>query len=195
MDLDGWVDLYVANDVSHNAVFHNADDGTFTDIGAQSLAADYRGAMGLGADDVDHDGDLDLFVTHWLAQENGFYVNMLYRANAPTQSRPAGNLVDHVLFFDYADKFGLGQSSLDVVGWATGFVDLDNDGWSDLWVVIGSTLEQRDDHRQLDPQPMPLYHHRPGKGFFEATEQACPILQQPFVGRGEGVSFAPAGAV
>ncbi len=42
LDQDGWVDLYVANDVSVNGVFHNKGDGTFDDIGAASLAADYR---------------------------------------------------------------------------------------------------------------------------------------------------------
>ncbi|MCH7547070.1 MAG: VCBS repeat-containing protein, partial [Planctomycetes bacterium] len=75
-DDDGLIDLYVANDVSSNGVFRNLGDGTFADIGAISLAADYRGAMGLAVGDFDHDDDFDLFVTHWIAQENAFFENM-----------------------------------------------------------------------------------------------------------------------
>ena len=70
---DGLVDLYVTNDVSANGVYRNLGDGTFTDIGASSLAADYRGAMGMAVGDYEHDGDFDLFVTHWIAQENAFF--------------------------------------------------------------------------------------------------------------------------
>ncbi|MCP4410515.1 MAG: VCBS repeat-containing protein, partial [Gammaproteobacteria bacterium] len=43
-DNDGQNDLYVANDVSANGVFRNLGNGRFADIGAESLAADYRGA-------------------------------------------------------------------------------------------------------------------------------------------------------
>ena len=46
-DGDGLVDIYVANDVSDNAFFVNQGDGTFRDMAAEALVADYRGAMGL----------------------------------------------------------------------------------------------------------------------------------------------------
>ena len=78
-DNDGWLDLYVANDVSNNGVFHNRGEGaggTFEDIGAASLAGDYRGAMGIAVADFDNDLDLDLLVTHWVAQENALFRNM-----------------------------------------------------------------------------------------------------------------------
>ena len=177
-DSDGWIDLYVANDVSANGVFRNMGDGTFADIGAASLAADYRGAMGMAVGDYEHDGDLDLFVTHWIAQENAFFENMASEGLTDAQGSP------RLFFMDRADTLGLGQISLRTVGWATGLVDLDNDGFLDLWTVNGNTLEDPQDHAQLKPQHLHLFRQQSPHGFFEMAAQACPILETPFVGRG-----------
>ena len=177
-DSDGWIDLYVANDVSANGVFRNRGDGTFDDIGASSLAADYRGAMGLAVGDYDHDGDQDLFVTHWIAQENAFYENM----TADRMLDAAGNA--RLFFMDSAELLGLGQASLRMVGWATGLADFDNDGWLDLWVANGHTLERKQDRTLLQPQTMQLFQQRPGEGFFETGQLAGPGFSKPVVGRG-----------
>ena len=171
---DGDLDLYVANDVSKNGVYQNNGDGTFTDIGAISLAADYRGAMGLAVGDVDTDGDDDLLVTHWVAQENALYENMLGEWGDSTR----------VSFMDTAEEHGLGQISLHMVGWATGLVDLDNDGLLDLWVVNGHTLEEEKNQTQLQPQEMQLFRQLAGKGFYEIGKEACVSLSSAFVGRG-----------
>lgn len=177
-DNDGLIDLYVANDVSANGVYHNLGDGRFADIGAQSLAADYRGAMGLAVGDYESDGDLDLFVTHWLAQENAFYENMF--SDGFLDDRGERRL----FFMDSAEMIGLGQISLKMVGWATGLADFDNDGFLDLWVVNGNTLEVAEDHSRLKPQRMQIFRHKPSAGFFEVAQRASPALEEPFVGRG-----------
>jgi len=177
-DLDGLVDLYVANDVSANGVFRNMGDGTFADIGASSLAADYRGAMGLAVGDTESDGDPDLFVTHWIAQENALFQNMASQQFTGTDGKP------RFFFMDVADTVGLGQPSLRNVGWATGFADFDNDGALDLWVVNGNTLESADDHTRLKPQRFQLFRQEPGEGFFEMAAHACPGMAEPVVGRG-----------
>ena len=177
-DDDGRVDLYVANDVSSNGVFRNLGHGRFVDIGANSLAADYRGAMGLAVADYDTDGDLDLFVTHWIAQENAFYENMFSEnwKNDEGQRR--------LFFMDSADVVGLGQGSLNLVGWATGMADFDNDGLLDLWVVNGHTLQQPQDPTLLVPQVMQIYRQHADQGFFEIGQQANSAMAEPFVGRG-----------
>lgn len=178
LDNDGWVDLYVANDVSNNGVFRNRGDGTFEDIGPPSLAADYRGAMGIAVSDFDHDLDQDLLVTHWIAQENALFRNMFTDAGvgASTDRR--------VWFMDDADLSGLGQVSLDRVGWATGFCDFDNDGLPDLWCNNGSTLEDTDNHRLLVPQTPFLFWNRGEAGFVDVAAQASPGLGKRIVGRG-----------
>ncbi len=177
-DNDGLLDLYVANDVSANGVYRNRGDGSFADIGASSLAADYRGAMGLAVGDYDRDGDMDLFVSHWLAQENGLFENMVSEGLKDRQ----GNR--RLFFMDNAEMTGLGQISLKTVAWGTGFADLDNDGLLDLWVVNGNTLEMAADTTRLKPQPLYLFQQEPEKGFFEVGRQASPTLEQRFVGRG-----------
>ncbi len=179
-DDDAWIDLYVANDVSANGVFRNNGDGSFEDVGAKSLAADYRGAMGLAVGDYENDGDFDLFVTHWVAQENAFFTNM--SSEFASESDDAQRLP--VMFSDVTDAVGLGQVSLRMVGWATGFADFDNDGYFDLWVVNGSTLQKMDDATRLVPQRPHVFRQESPQGFFEIGRHACPRLGEPIVGRG-----------
>ena len=178
---DGWVDLYVANDISNNAVYLNRCSGGrlhFEDVGAASLAADYRGAMGLAIADFDNDLDQDLLVTHWIAQENALYRNMI--RDAQLGDAPDGRL----WFMDNADGVGLGQVSLDVVGWATGFCDFDNDGLTDLWIVNGSTMEVADNHAKLQAQASFLFWNRGDRGFVSVGEHAAPTLAAKAVRRG-----------
>ncbi|NOT01445.1 MAG: CRTAC1 family protein [Phycisphaerales bacterium] len=175
---DGWGDLYVANDVSKNGVFLNLGNGAFQDIGASSLAADYRGAMGIAVADFDNDLDQDLMITHWLAQENAMFRNM-------TIDPAMGDGADgRVWFMDDADQVGFGQISLDMVGWAAGFCDLDNDGLRDAWVVNGSTLEDRHDTRRLVAQKPFVFWNRGSQGYVEVAARASTVLDRPIVGRG-----------
>jgi enediyne biosynthesis protein E4 len=203
-DQDGWLDLYVANDVSDNVLYHNRD-GTFTDISHPAWVADYRGAMGLAAADFDRDNDDDLFVTHWVAQENGLYENLWSDLNqrqaaspqdptapapAPTptspQSTPAPRF--QLRFVDIADRVGLGQIALPCVGWGADFADLDHDGWLDLAVANGSTLEiPGSTPKQLRPQPLFLFWNQTGRAFHNLAP-LHPGLSQPRVSR--GLAFA-----
>lgn len=179
LDNDGWPDLYIANDVSWNGVFRNRGDGTFEDIAATSLAADYRSGMGLAVADFDDDLDHDIFITHWIAQENALYRNQLLDESF---DQPMGH---SLWFLDAADQFGLGQIALDMVGWATGFCDFDNDGRRDLWLVNGHTFERVEgEKRVLIPQPPFVFWNRDNKHFVEMAASTCPRLARPFVGRG-----------
>ncbi len=176
-DDDGLVDLYVANDVSDNALFKNLGNGKFADVSHSAWVADYRGAMGLAIGDWDGDGDFDIFITHWLAQENALYNNMriAFRGGKP------GKMV----FMDVADQYGLGQSSLEYVKWGTAFFDYDNDGKPDLFVVNGSTFQDEKDKHLLVPMRHLLFWNRGDpEGFFETSPVSGAIFQQKTVGRG-----------
>lgn len=186
---DGWPDLYVANDVSDNRLYRNNGDGTFEDISHPARVADYRGAMGLAVGDWDADEDLDLFISHWIAQENALYTNL----GRPSES-PAGSSRRSIQFMDEADRYGLGQIALDYVGWGTSFFDYNNNGRLDLFVANGSTLQQSDRPERLVPMSDLLFWNRgPDAGFFEASvvsgtsvfrdARGAP-LTKAFVGRG-----------
>jgi len=176
---DNWPDLYVANDVSDNMMYENEGNGTFVEVSHPAHVADYRGAMGLAVGDWNNDGDMDLFVTHWLAEENGFYIN-----ERNTMSKmPNARLP--MLFQDEAEKYGLGQISLDYVGWGTSFFDYDNDSRLDLLVVNGSTDQQKDHPKYLVPMKNTLFWNEgPKKGFADVTSVSGEALSYKNVSRG-----------
>ena len=179
---DGLVDLYVANDVSDNALFVNLGDGSFADLTARALVGDYRGAMGLAVGDVDGDLDPDLFITHWVAQENALYVNITADLAGEGSGPP-------VMFMDEADRYGLGQVALQMVGWAASFEDFDSDGLLDLHVVNGSTIPSRGDRTRLVAQRDHLFWNAgTGRGFFELGAVAGAAFAEETVGRG-GAAF------
>jgi hypothetical protein len=163
MDMDGVPDLYVANDVSDNAMFQGVAlaEGRrgFKDVSYPSATADYRGAMGLAVADGDADGDDDIFITHWLAQENAYYRNFVRDERLGSRK---------MLFMDVADRVGLGAIALDFVGWATDFVDFDLDGRLDLFAANGSTIEDQANRAVLEPQrPLVFWNGGGERGWFE----------------------------
>ncbi len=188
-DLDGWLDLYVANDISDNVFYRNAG-GRFEDISHPALVADYRSAMGLAVGDYDRDGDDDMHITHWVAQENALYDNTWADFNlrppaggtsAPTNKYP-------LRFMDIADMRGLGQIALPYVGWGTEFVDFDGDGWLDLAVANGNTLEDDETSpRKLKPQEAFLLWNRRGE-FFHNVAPLHPGLSEKHNSRGLAVA-------
>jgi len=196
---DGWPDLYVANDVSNNHLFLNRQDGTFEEMGAIAWVADPRGSMGLAIGDFDNDNDTDIFVSHWIAQENALYVNQSREIHGPGLG-PAALKAGDVNFADRADVLGLGQSALDYVGWGTSFFDFDNDGHLDLFVANGSTFESSDDPTRLTPMRSILYRNLGGKaatagesaettsvihrGFADCAEFAGGFFEEEHVARG-----------
>jgi hypothetical protein len=177
-DLDGRLDLYVANDVSDNAMYRNLGNGRFEDVSHSALVADYRGAMGLAVGDFDNDGDFDIFITHWLAQENALFWNLL---RTPGTATGGGSLK----FMDIADMLGLGQIALPAIGWGTSFFDYDNDGKADLFVVNGSTLQDSSDPSRLVPMKNFLFWQKnPSDGFFETGRASGAVFEEFHVGRG-----------
>jgi len=178
-DEDGWLDLYVANDVSDNAMYRNLGNGRFADVSHAAWVADYRGAMGLGIADWDADGDQDIFITHWIAQENALYSNLKFAFEAA----PAPS--DELRFMDIADMVGLGQIALDYVGWGTSFIDYDNDGRPDVFVVNGSTFQEESDPTKLVPMRNLLFWNAGReRGFFEVGSASGEVFAWRAVGRG-----------
>ncbi|MFH5832712.1 CRTAC1 family protein [Halalkalibaculum sp. DA384] len=184
LNQDLWPDLYVANDVSDNVLYLNNADGTFTNVSHRAHVADYRGAMGLASGDWDNDGDADLFITHWLAQENALYTNRW------RDTLQAGSGAGRTLrFTDDSANHGLGHSSLDFVGWATSFLDFDLDGRLDLYVVNGSTTQYPGNPERLKPMPDQLFWNAGrNRGFYDVSSQSGPYFSKKFVGRGGAVS-------
>ena len=202
-DEDGWPDLYVANDVSDNVLYRNLGNGKFEDVSHAAHVSDYRSSMGIAVGDWNNDGYQDMFLTHWLAQENALYSNLFGQSGTSTSKGSdkgigkgigksggksggsAGTGAPRLTFMDVADEYGLGQSTLDFVGWGTSFIDYDNDGKLDLFMVNGSTLQQRDHPTQLVPMRSQLFWNRNrNDGFYEVSPVAGPYFAGVYNGRG-----------
>jgi enediyne biosynthesis protein E4 len=179
-DGDGWPDLYVANDISENKLYLNRH-GTFVDSGRSAWVEEYRGSMGLAAGDFDRDGDDDLFISHWVAQGFALYQSLL----SEQKGMPNGS---ELHFTDVAANMGIGQPSLQEIGWGASFVDFDSDGWPDLIVANGSTFEQKEaSPRKLVPMASFLFWNSQGS-FFPDLAPWNRSLSQPHVSRGLAVA-------
>lgn len=177
-DGDGWPDLYVANDISENKLYLNKR-GTFVDAGRNAWVEEYRGSMGLAVGDFDRDGDDDLFISHWIAQGFALYQSLL------TEQKGMNSPLH---FTDVAANMGIGQPSLQKIGWGTSFVDIDSDGWPDLVVANGSTFERKDvTPRVLEPMPSFLFWNAKGS-FFHDLAPWNRSLSQPHVSRGLAIA-------
>lgn len=175
-DGDGWPDLYVANDISENKLYLNRH-GSFVDAGRSAWVEEYRGSMGLAAGDFDRDGDDDLFISHWIAQGFALYQSLL----SEQRGIPNGS---ELHFTDVAANMGIGQPSLQQIGWGTAFVDIDSDGWPDLIVANGSTFEQKESSpRRLVPMSSFLFWNSQGSFFYDLAPWNQ-SLSRPYVSRG-----------
>lgn len=174
LDADNDLDLYVANDTSVNYTYRNDGSGVFTDVSAESWAADFRGSMGVTAGDYDGDGDVDLFMSHWVDEENALYRNLLAEdADA-----------EHIRFVDESYTAMLAEESIKEIGWGTAFFDYDNDGDLDIFVTNGSTFQELKRPQVLIPQRDALFRND-GDGTFTDMSEITGIAALPVrVGRG-----------
>jgi hypothetical protein len=165
LDLDGWVDLYVANDMMPNQLWTNRGDGTFVDRALFSGCAVNRdgaaeAGMGAVALDVEDDGDLDLFVTHLRDETNTFYCNQGGR------------------FSDQTSVLGLGGPSLPFTGFGVGFQDFDRDGTLDAYVANGAVTRGRRARDPSDP------YAEPNQLFRGVTDAAGSVRFEELLPRG-----------
>ena len=173
-DNDNDLDLYVANDTSVNYVYRNEGNGAFTDVSNASWAADFRGSMGLTAGDYDGDGDTDLFMSHWIDEENALYRNLL-------KEDPSS---EHIRFVDESYSAMLAEVSIKHIGWGTALFDYDNDGDLDIFVTNGSTFQELNDPEVLIPQADALYRNNGDGTFTDVSESTGIATLATRVGRG-----------
>jgi FG-GAP-like repeat len=67
-DNDGWVDLYVTS-FGPNTLYRNTGTRSFTDVTTVARVGSSSWSTGCAFADLDRDGDLDLFVTNYVATE------------------------------------------------------------------------------------------------------------------------------
>jgi hypothetical protein len=179
LDDDGDPDLYVANDSTPNALYENLGGGRFRDVSlASGLALSGMGAeqasMGVDLADFDNDGRLDVYCAHFAEDYSTLYRN-------------EGRL----LFRDVTATARIQTMEYSRVSWGMRFVDLNHDGWKDIFHANGHVYPFMVDRPFGDEtfrQPHTLFLNRGDGTFLDASALAGPDLQSPALGR--GVAFA-----
>jgi hypothetical protein len=172
-DNDGWVDLYVANDSNPSALYRNNHDGTFTDIGVTSGCAysqdgKPQAGMGVAIGDYDRNGTMDLFKTNFAGDTSTLYSNS-----------GTGFCEDRT----FAAGIGINTRWL---GWGTGWIDLDNAGWLDLFLINGHVYPEVVQLKtEAGYKQRKVVYRNLGNGrFADISERLGPPVTVPKAGRG-----------
>lgn len=173
LDEDGWQDIYVACDSTPSLLFMNNHDGTFREEGvlrgvALSEDGEEQAGMGVGVGDYDLDGHLDLFKTHFTDDSCVLYHN-----------DGKGN------FDDVTRQAKVGVETR-YVCWGAGIVDLDNDGYPDLFMTTGNVYPEVQQKLPQYPYKTPraVFRNLGNKTFEELIEAAGPGITAPHSSRG-----------
>lgn len=166
-DNDGFMDIFVTNDKTPNFLYHNQGNGTFREIAVEAgVSANENGTMvsGMGCDfkDFNNDGYPDIFYTD-LAGEC-----FTYFENTKTG-----------FFLDNTFPSLLGKYSAKFSGWSNKFVDLDNDGWKDMFVAGSHVVDNVELYnprlRYMDP--CRIYRNLGNGKVEDVSDLAGPDLQ------------------
>jgi len=122
-DGDGRPDVFVTNDKAPHFLYRNGAGGRFAEVAFEAgVAANESGAMvsGMGCDfdDFDGDGRPDVFLTDLVRDVFTLFVNQ-------------GN----GFFADRTFPSGVGTASMGHSGWSLKILDVDNDGWKDIFAA------------------------------------------------------------
>ena len=164
---DGFEDLFISG-WPQNILYRNNGNGTFTDVTREAglLRPDNRWGTGCTWVDYDHDGHLDLFVSHYLVFDfdkippTGQNPGCDFKG-VPVNCGPRGLVGERPMlyhnngdgtFTDVTEKSGV-SAVPPAYGLTAVAADLDGDGWQEIYVACDST-------------PSQLFHHR-GDGKFE----------------------------
>ncbi len=172
-DVDGWPDLFVANDTQPNKLYRNQRDGRFVESAVQAglaFSEDGRARAGMGTDaaDFDNSGVPSVVVTNFSGEMLGLY----------TPVRPG-------VYADRAPASELGRVSRLTLGFGCFFFDADLDGLLDLLVVNGHIDDSlsKTQGRVLYAESPHLFHNRGGK-FVDIASAVGAGFAEPKVGRG-----------
>jgi hypothetical protein len=172
-DGDGFPDIFVANDDFPNQLFHNRGGNSFEEVADEtgvSLTEGGNVISGMGVDfrDMFNRGLPDIWITAIEKQTFPLFKNL-----------------GHGQFAEGTAMAGLGLATAEMSGWSNAIVDLDNDGWKDLYVARSNVLDNIAQFTQRPyGEPNTVFRNlRTGK-FQDVTSTAGPAFQLPSANRG-----------
>jgi hypothetical protein len=173
--LDGWMDIFVANDKVYNSFFHNLGHGKFEEISFDAgvaLTADGQFISGMGVDarDLDNDGLPDIV---FVALDN--------------ETFPVFKNLGKGSFADITGKSGMGRLSVPMAGYSPTIADFDNDGWKDIFVARGHVQSMGYATTAPVEQPNTVFRNLGAAKFEALTAEAGLTAHPPSRHRGSAV--------
>ncbi|MGA8043607.1 MAG: CRTAC1 family protein [Terracidiphilus sp.] len=172
-DNDGWPDIYIAVDSMPSMLLQNNHDGTFTDIAVLAGCAynedgHEQAGMGIGVADYDCDGWLDIFKTNFADDTCDLYHNN-----------------GDGTFSDVSFTAGVGINN-NFVAWGCGFIDYDNDGWTDIVQINGHVYPEVDKYNfgETFKNPRLVYRNLGNGHFKDVSAEMGPGITERFSSRG-----------
>jgi hypothetical protein len=153
-DNDGDQDLYVANDYGQNCLYRN-DEGQFINVADELNVVDFGSGMSVSWGDANHDGWMDLYVGNMFsAAGNRVATQSRFMAQSDEATRKLyQRFAKGNSFFENQNGLRFAEVGADAGvemarwAWSSLFVDVNNDGWDDLFVANGFITA--DDDRDL----------------------------------------------
>jgi hypothetical protein len=146
---DGKPDLYVPNEFGNGVLYINQGDGTFRPVSLSNGPNDF-GTMGATCGDIDNDGNIDLYCGNMYSKAGTRVIGNIRPGTYPD------NVMAKMRTFVKGSELHLNRGGLRFeqkgqdwqvadAGWAYGpaLVDLDNDGWLDLYATCGYISRSR----------------------------------------------------
>jgi enediyne biosynthesis protein E4 len=172
-DEDAWPDIFVACDSTPSFLLMNQRNGTFREEGViRGIALSDDGmeqaGMGVGVGDYDLDGHLDVFKTHFTEDTAGLFHN-----NGKAEFESV-TMATHV------------GTENRYICWGAGIVDLDNDGYPDLFMTAGSVYPEVEKTLPQYPNKNPriVFRNLGNGNFEELIDEAGPGVAALHCSRG-----------
>lgn len=192
---DAAPEIYVANDGEPNFLFsiqreevsNSEDEQESTPSATRSIklheqalfanvALNEQGfaqaSMGVAAADLDRNGMVDIFLTHFFAETNTLYLNC--------------STTDGLMFQDTTRISSLGPPSLSKLAFGVVPIDVDNNGWKDLLVVNGHTNDRTWAKHSSEPYRMTpqLFQNQGEASFIDVSRTSGDYFYRELLGRG-----------
>ena len=143
-DQDGQLDLFVANDFGRKNLYRNQGGGRFRDVTAETGVEDAGAGMSVALGDYDEDGWEDVYFGNmWSSAGRRVTTQSDFKSNSPQAPKEVyrrharGNSLFRNQRTGFQDVTLPAGVEMGRWAWCSDFVDFDNDGSLDLYVVNG----------------------------------------------------------